>query len=287
MKLVERLDRVSQQAWTWVDALVDRSQCLVTDQSGWWAGLLDRLPAIRLGIRQRMPGRAALGPLAIAIGVLTLLLWNWPLALALAAGVGTMALVYLAQDWGWQHWDWQDWARSLQPWFAGANRLVLLAVALGAVAMVGTYVMTTLWLEAGAWVAIAIGLQGVLLLLLVLGLGIGRTESMDRLDQTLLDLTHSDALNRLLAVRQLGRCWPRLDERQRQDIHQALQLLLAQEPEPIVREGILNVLEPLLLNPLAHPGRLQRSLKTLTAAPASPSAPSDSSAPLSNPTPGP
>jgi hypothetical protein len=204
---------------------------------------------------------------AITIGSLALLAWNWPLALALATGVAMMALVYLSQQ-----WDWQPWIRSLQPWVAGANRLVLVAVGLGGLAMVGTYVTTAIWIEAGGWVAIALGLQGLVLLLLVLiqGLGLGRTEPIDRLEQSLLDLTHRDPLNRLLALGQLGRRWPSLTEPQRQDIHQALQLLLAQEQEPIVRDRILGLLEPLVLEPSSNPRRLQRHLKILTVAPNSP-----------------
>jgi hypothetical protein len=124
-------------------------------------------------------------------------------------------------------------------------------------------------MEAGGWVAIALGLQGLVLLVLLLiqGLGLGRTEPIDRLEQSLLDLTHADPLHRLLALGQLGRRWPGLPEPQRQELHQALQLLLVQEQEPIVRDRILGLLEPLVLEPNVTPRRLKRHLKTLSAAP--------------------
>ncbi len=276
-ELKQRIEWLGQQAFLLMDVVVAK---VVSIRGASWAGLS--------GLSQPgQPIQKALRPGAIAIGSLALLAWNWPLALALAAGVAMMALVYLLQN-----WDWQPWIRSLQPWFAGANRLVLVAVALGGLAMVGTYVTTEIWLEAGGWVAIALGLQGLVLLLLLLiqGLGLGRTAPTDRLEQSLLDLTHADPLHRLLALGQLSRRVPSLPEAQRQEIHQALQLLLAQEQEPIVRDRILGLLDPLDQNPGSHPRSLQRHLKTLSAVPSvaaptiSPTIPHKQSPP-SSPTP--
>jgi hypothetical protein len=264
-ELTQWIERLGQRAFQLMDVVVAR---VVSVFGAGWTGLSTLR---RSGLDLQRPAiqgpalKRALFSGAIAIGSLALLVWNWPLALALAAGVAMMALVYLSQN-----WDWQPWVRSLQPWIAGANRLVLVAVALGGLAMVGTYVMTAIWIEAGGWVAIALGLQGLVLLLLVLiqGLGLGRTEPIDRLEQSLLDLTHRDPLNRLLALGQLSRRWSSLSDTQRHDIHQALQLLLAQEQEPIVRDRILGLLEPLVLDPGSNPRSLQRHLKTLSAAPA-------------------
>jgi hypothetical protein len=256
-ELTQRIEQLGQRVFQLMDAVVAR---VVAGFGTGWTGLSRSGPGL-----QRPDLKRALLPGAIAIGSLALLAWNWPLALALGAGVAMMALVYLSQN-----WDWQPWVRSLQPWIAGANRLVLVAVALGGLAMVGTYVMTAIWLEAGGWVAIALGLQGLVLLLLVLiqGLGLGRTEPIDRLEQSLLDLTHADPLHRLLALGQLSRRWSSLSDPQRHDIHQALQLLLVQEQEPIVRDRILGLLEPLVLDPGSNPRSLQRHLKTLSAVPA-------------------
>jgi hypothetical protein len=212
-----------------------------------------------------------LWPGAIAIGALLLLLWNWPLALALAVGVAMMALVYLWHqgDWQrqWQH-QWQPWLRSLQSGLVGANRLLLSAAGLGGLAMIATYGVTQLWLEVGPWVAIAFGLQGLMLVLLGLAqiLGWGAAEPIDHLDQSLRDLAHAEAFNRLLALGQLRRRWPSLDDSQRREIHQALQLCLAQEQDPIVREGLLALLEPIVLESTpSRPRSLQRSLSILSA----------------------
>jgi hypothetical protein len=260
-ELTQRIEQLGQRVFQLMDAVVAR---VVSGFGTGWTGL-SGLSRSRPGLQSPGPDlKRTLIPGAIAIGSLALLAWNWPLALALAAGVTMMALVYLSQN-----WDWQPWIRSLQPWIAGANQLVLVAVALGGLAMVGTYVTTAIWLEAGGWVAIALGLQGLVLLVLLLiqGLGLGRTEPIDRLEQSLLDLTHADPLHRLLALGQLGRRWPGLPEPQRQELHQALQLLLVQEQEPIVRDRILGLLEPLVLEPNVTPRRLKRHLKTLSAAP--------------------
>lgn len=268
-KLTQRMEQLGQWIFLLMDTAVARYVAVFA--MGWggliWGGLshLRRSgPPTQAPIIQGLVNKRTLFAGAIAIGALSLLIWNWPLALALAAGVTMMALVYLSQN-----WDWQPWIRSIQPWIAGANRLVLVAVALGGLAMVGTYVTTEIWLESGGWVAIALGIQGLVLLVLLLiqGLGLGRTEPIDRLEQSLLDLTHSDPLHRLLALGQLGRRWPGLPETQSQEIHQVLQLLLVQEQDPIVRDRILGLLEPLVLDPNATPRTLQRHLKTLSVAP--------------------
>ncbi|NJN30975.1 MAG: hypothetical protein HC824_11510 [Synechococcales cyanobacterium RM1_1_8] len=184
---------------------------------------------------------------------LALLMWNWKLLLALVSGLAAMALIYGLQ--GLQERDWQPLLTGLGQWLRGPQRLLLLCVPSGSLAMLGTYMSASIWETShDGWLVASIVIQG-------LGLGLGlvllswqvvRREG-DRhhhqLDQALQALAAPNPLTRLVAVRQLSRLLarPSLSPDQSRLISQSLQLLLSQEPEAVVREAALRGLEPRLM----------------------------------------
>lgn len=187
---------------------------------------------------------------AIALGAIAgLLLWDWTMTLALGMGLGVMALTFWAQQ-----QDWQTGLDRLRRWLEGPQRLLPLSVGAGGTAMLGTYATASVWTEGNTWVAASLLLEGlaiVVLLLLVMlqllerqgvpsGLGEGVGDRLESVyEQALLDLSHPQALKRLLALRQLERLQVkgRLTSAQAQMAQRALQLVLVQEPEQAIREA--------------------------------------------------
>ncbi len=179
-----------------------------------------------------------------------LVAWNCKLMLALGVGTGVMGLVYLLQK-----QNWQAWIDHLRRWCAGPQRLLLLSVASGGLAMLGTYMTVSIWEDAHSlWLASSLILLGggMLALLLVLTtLVMGREGDRFEVDfeQVLDKLAHPEPLKRLLAVRQLQRLIDQhlLESDQQRLAEQAFQLLLHQETEPAVREALLHSLQPRLI----------------------------------------
>ena len=194
-------------------------------------------------------GRRSRQGLLLILPALALLFWNWKMLLALAVGMVAMALVY-----GVQTRDLQPWIAGLRHWLNGPHRLLLLCVPCGSLAMLGTYMGASVWdYSHNGWLVSCIVLQG---LGMMLGLALLSVQFLndqgDRFDNTLDDalaeLTHPNPLSRLVAVRQLNRLLDRnvLSPEQARITTQALQLLLNQEPEALVREATLRSLEPSL-----------------------------------------
>lgn len=201
----------------------------------------------RLGLS--IPGRRSRQGLLLILPALALLFWNWKMLLALAVGMAAMALVYAVQT-----RDLQPWIAGLRHWLNGPHRLLLLCVPCGSLAMLGTYMGASVWDDShNAWLVGCIVLQGLgMMLCLALFSTQFLNEQGDRFDNTLDDvlaeLTHPNPLSRLVAVRQLNRLLDRnvLSPEQTRITTQALQVLLAQEPEALVREATLRSLEPSL-----------------------------------------
>ena len=186
------------------------------------------------------------------VGVVATFFWNWKLLLATVAGVLVMLLVYLIQE-----WDWQLYWSSLRRLFSGSNRQLTIAVGSGGIATLGTYMIVSIWIDPNSsWIAAGAILQGfgtlTILSLLVWQL-LKQQGSPDEMkhDQLLGNLTDTDPLKRLLAVRQLTR-WGvdhRLSPSGRRQITDCFCLMLHQEPEAIIRDAILDGLQVLDYNP--------------------------------------
>jgi hypothetical protein len=221
----------------------------VTQASHWWKqirywiqDLLIDLPLTRKQIRKMSRW------LLISFATSTMLLWNWKLVLATVSGVGLMLFIYFIQGWNWQaylsHW---------RKFFTGSGGKLTIAVGSGGFAALSTYIAASIWADSeNRWLATGTILQGfgTLLTLLLLGWHIvGDRSQQDeaKFEQLLSDLTASEPLKRLIAVRQLANLMakPRLRLVYEQQLVEYFCLLLSKEQEPTIREAVLKSLQKL------------------------------------------
>jgi hypothetical protein len=174
---------------------------------------------------------------------LSLIIWNWQLVLALTIGAIALTTVYLAQQGQWKlpSFNWREWQ--------GENRSLTLAIATGTIATLSTYITTHIWLEVDqSWLAIGILLQGfgtlsILCFLTYQTLGrSAETVNPDRLAQ----LSDSDPLKRLIAVRQLTQ-QAQQNTASLSAVHIAdcFRLMLNRETEPSVCSALFDSLQTL------------------------------------------
>ncbi len=210
------------------------------------------------------------------LGLVFIWIWNWKLLLATSTGIGFMVLVYWLQSKSWLAY-WCRWQRFLH----NSNRQLIIAVSSGSFTALVIYIAACIWAEAeNQWLAMGIILStftsGLTLALLTwhfLG------ENRLRQDETeynhlLSDLTHQDALKRIIAIRQLTRLVK--NGNLPQDYHIQLVeyycLMLSQLQEVAVKEALLDSLESLgierLINkknqPLQIPIQFQPSPKPIS-----------------------
>ncbi|OUL18841.1 armadillo-type fold-containing protein [Nostoc sp. RF31YmG] len=218
-------------------------QQLINQLSNW------SLPDLKTGASKQRNFKRFSGPGGI-LGFLTIivamLLWNWKLLLALLIGVGVMLSVYSMQKWDWQ----QRWSK-MQRFFNGPNRKLVLAVSTGGIATFTTYIAAAIWFDSNSpWIATGVIVQGLgtvltLILLVCQIVNFYGTREEDHFDRLLNNLTESDPLKRLIAVRQLtkliGR--KRVDASVQQNVVQCLQLLLTREEEAVIREAAFESLQ--------------------------------------------
>lgn len=176
-----------------------------------------------------------------------MLFWNWKLMVATVAGVLVMVVVYSLHD-----WDWQIYLSSWRRLFSGTNRQLAIAVGSGGIATLSTYIMVSLWVEPNAsWIAAAAMFQGFgtlatlgLLVWQIIKQQTSRDET--KCDRLFIDLTDTDPLKRLLAVRHLTRWGTRhLHPSTQRQVTDCFRLMLSREPEAIVRDAILDSLQVL------------------------------------------
>jgi hypothetical protein len=177
-----------------------------------------------------------------------MLFWHWQLLLATATGIATMALVYLIQQQNWQL-PWSD----LRKFFQGSDSPLLLAVVSGGMATLSTYLAVAIWRDsASPWIASGAILQGlgtlaVLILLVWQILNRYTRQENAYFNQRVTDLTQSDPLKRLIAVRQIGQLAKdsQLDQGQARIVAEYFRLLLVAEQEMVIRNAVLDGLQVL------------------------------------------
>ena len=185
-----------------------------------------------------------------ALGLLTIIvamwLWNWKLLLASGTAVGTMMLVYSMQEWNWR----QFWS-EVRKFSASPNRRLALAVISGGIAAVSTYMAFSIWVDSDSrWIAVGAILQGLgtLLILILLVWQIiafyGDRED-EYIEQLLIQLTDSDPLKRLIAVRRLDKVVRsgHVNPVVKKSVAQHFGLLLSQESETVIQEAVLDCLQ--------------------------------------------
>ena len=132
--------------------------------------------------------------------------WNGKLLLSTTVGVVVMVLVYRMQQWDWQV-RWLEFWRYL----TGSNRQLTLAVGSGAIATIAAYSSVSIWTDLeNHWLASGmilqnLGLVGVIGLLVWLIISHRTGQQQAYLQVMLANLTDTDPLKRLIAVREISR----------------------------------------------------------------------------------
>ena len=180
--------------------------------------------------------------------VLVAWLWilNWKLFLATFAGISLMSCCYLLQNPYWQRYC-QQWQKFL----VGFNHQLVVAVGSGATGAFCTYLAASVWANAeNQWLATGFILQGLVsittLLVLLRSLGHKKENTAEaKLDKLLEDLSHSNSLKRLVAIRQLTRLLinNRLTCDRYLQIIEYFYLMLSEPQLPVVENALLESLE--------------------------------------------
>jgi hypothetical protein len=225
------------------------SQSLITES----AALLSTVANFRL-IRRWGPWTA--GSLAVT------LLWSseWRLLLATGLGIGSVKLIFglLTHRESLQK---SNWRQSLHT----PQAQLLIAGGSGGLVALGTYLATMVWSEvSNPWIASGIILQGLGSLATV-GLLVWQTSkpassraylaTVSEFDQGLQALAHGDRLQKLVALRQLGKLsqTQRLSRQEQIDLWDYLQIFIDIEEDPRLKRAAIAILHPQSAKPLTIP----------------------------------
>jgi hypothetical protein len=225
-------------------------------------------PEFKLGVLNQLPIHHLKGPkgwLLASTVTVAMLFWIWKLLIATGVGIGVMLLVYLMQE-----WNWQGRGSKLRKVLNGANRQLILAVGSGGVAAFSTYMAVSIWVDSDSpWIATGAILQGLgtlAVLLLLIRQTINPQASSDEtiFNHLLADLTHTDPLKRLIAVRQLTHLVTAApaDQVHPRTISQYFRLMLNREQEPVVRDAVVESLQALDNTPKLAQGTQPLSVPT-------------------------
>ncbi len=200
----------------------------------------------------RLRWRKQTGPL-VGLGMaVAILLWNWQLLLATGAGITAMLGMYLMQQWDWRR-ILQQWRRFYKLELRGTNQAMAIAVAIGGMTSLLTYLAVSMWLSTeNHWMATGMILQtmgifATLCLLVWQFLTHKSSEAELSLNQLIVNLTDADPLKRLISVRQITSLIRNNHaQREQQDaIADYFHLMWSRETEPLIREALLEGLETL------------------------------------------
>ncbi|MEC4983091.1 MAG: hypothetical protein SAJ37_10570 [Oscillatoria sp. PMC 1068.18] len=226
-------------------------------------------------LRRSLPSIHQLRSLSIwllcPLALVVMLICNWQLAIATIIGIVVMLLIYSLQSSNWCV-DWSD----LQNFCRSSQGKLTLAVASGGLATITTYTASCIWVQIeNRWLATGAILQGfgtliaiALLLWQIIARQVSQTER--NFAQLLENLTQSDPLKRLIAVRQLTQLVKtnQISDRDRLSVAEYFRLMLSQEQEFLIQDAILEGLKtldktgsiPKNSQPLQIPVNLKHSL---------------------------
>lgn len=194
---------------------------------------------------------------SIILGVMSLWWWNWQLLLSSAIAISLMWLTYKVPSKQW---------RKL--WQTGSNlvtrhhhRKLVFAVGSGSLGGFVTYMISAIWLDTeNHWLATGSILQGLatVAVLMMVGWqvsresGLGRAEpfhdrSSFQFDRYLQDLTATESLKRLIAIRQLTNLVKKkaLEREQKLQLIEYFHFMLSRPQELMIQEALLDGLEVL------------------------------------------
>lgn len=207
------------------------------------------LPDLKIGAIKQRNCKKYKEP-GILLGLLTIIvamfLWDWKLLMASAVGIGMMILVYSMDRWHWQK-NWYE----IRQFFRSPHSRLTIAVASGGIACVTSYIAAVVWVDSNNhWIAVGAILQAVgtlitLILLIWQLINFYGVREENHVDKLLSNLTATNSVKRLLAVRQLTKLSVRkpLEPEVQQNITNCLRLLLSQEEESIVYQATLEALQ--------------------------------------------
>ncbi len=166
-----------------------------------------------------------------------------------------MLLAYRMQRWNWQRF-WLSLNRSLK----GSQWQFTLAAGSGGLAALTAYLAAAAWADSTSpWIGASIVLQGcgtltVLALLVWQALSRQSRQAELTLEREMANLTESDSLKRLIAIRQLSRMVSQrqLEPSQTSTVGECFRLMVAQEQEPTVKTALLDGLQVLSDAETAH-----------------------------------
>lgn len=201
----------------------------------------------------------------LAIFLVILLLWNWQLIAATSAGIFVMIAFYVIQEWNWSVVLWR-----VQKFLQSPYRHLPLSVASGAITVFLTYTVLAVWSDqANHWLASASILQlvatlGILTLLVRQAFKQWLQRQQDNLDQLIAQLTVTNDLARLIAIKQIIQYVHenRLPESQQQAIADYCNILLHRETDTTIREALFDTLEA--LQPTIIKPALKRSAQNIS-----------------------
>lgn len=187
----------------------------------------------------------------LIIFLLMLLAWNWQLIVATSLGILTMITVYAMQDWNWNVILWR-----VQKFLQSPYRHLSMSVVSGTATVFLTYSILSIWSnQPDHWFAAASILQlgATLGALGLLGYQVFTQwlyRQQDSFDQLIAQLTDSDDLLRLVAIKNINHYIHSnfIPATQERAIADYCQVLLNRETEPIMREAIFETLESLQLS---------------------------------------
>lgn len=191
-------------------------------------------------------------------GFTVLLLFNPAVVLSLLAGAGMMGLVYVGQ-----RRRWRLSSSVLRKWWNGIDQTLMLTLASGVLAALGTYMAIAIASDADSpWLATGIILQGIATLgILLFLIWRGLSQPGDRREnsfEAILDsLADADPLKRLIAIRQatqwvIATAAPSISPKspvshtaERSLLVDCFHLMLNRETDPILRNALLDGLQTL------------------------------------------
>ncbi|TAE59422.1 MAG: armadillo-type fold-containing protein [Nostocales cyanobacterium] len=223
----------------------------MSQASSFWLQLIQQLPELKTGSLKQQNLKRFYEPgniLGLLTFIVAMLFWNWKLLIALLIGIGVMLFAYSIPKWNWDI----NWSEIRQ--FLNSPKIRLaLAVVSGGITTFMSYMAIAIGLNSpNIWIATGAILQGlgtvVTLILLVWQIfNFQGYQEEDQLQQLLNNLTETDPLKRLLAVRQINKLLTRknFDDTVKQDIINCLKILLGREEETAIREAVLYSLQSL------------------------------------------
>ena len=223
-----------------------RKETVVPKTSSGWEQLILLIFApknrhLALSSRKNSP---IIGKGLLIFGIVSLWWWNWQLLLASAIAISLMWLTYKVPFRKWRKL-WQSRIGLIN----GHHNKLVFAVGSGSLGGFLTYMMSAIWVDTeNHWLATGSILQGLATLAVLILVGWQVSSDSDRnnqkFDLLLQDLTATEPLKRLIAIRQLTNLVQKktLDRDQKLQLSEYFHFMLSQPQESTIQEALIDSL---------------------------------------------